>query len=100
MYVKRHIEKAVLQRAEEKGAIVVTGARQVGKTTLIEKMKPGIATVTFDDLTVRSRAKAEPGAFLQLNPPPVFIDDVQYAPEIFSYIKMVLDKSKRKGDLD
>ena len=98
MYIKRHIERAVIQRAKEKGAIVVTGARQVGKTTLIEKIKPDIAAVTFDDLTVRSRAKAEPGAFLQLNPPPVFIDEVQYAPEIFPYIKIALDKSKHKGD--
>jgi len=98
MYVKRHIEGAVIQRAKEKGAIVVTGARQVGKTTLIERIKPDIATVTFDDMAVRSRAKEEPGAFLQLNPPPVFIDEVQYAPEIFPYIKIELDKSKHKGD--
>ena len=98
MYIKRHIEVAVLERAKEKGAIVVIGARQVGKTTLIEKIKPEIAKVTFDDLSVRSRAIDEPAAFLQLNPPPVFIDEVQYAPEIFSYIKLYLDKSRKKGD--
>ena len=98
MYIKRHIEASVLERAKEKGAIVVTGARQVGKTTLIENIKPDIAYVTFDDLSVRSRAIDEPAAFLQLNPPPVFIDEVQYAPEIFPYIKISLDKSRRKGD--
>ena len=98
MYIKRHIEKAVLERAKEKGAIVVTGARQVGKTTLIEKMMPGIVQVTFDDLSARRSAIEEPGAFLQLNQPPVFIDEVQYAPELFPYIKIVLDKSKHKGD--
>ena len=98
MYIKRHIETSVLERAKEKGAIVVTGARQVGKTTMIEKIKPDIAKVTFDDLSVRSRAVDEPAAFLQLNPPPIFIDEVQYAPEIFSYIKMSLDNSHRKGD--
>ena len=98
MYIKRHIEASVLERAKEKGAIVVTGARQVGKTTMIEKIKPDIAKVTFDDLSVRSRAVDEPAAFLQLYPPPIFIDEVQYAPEIFSYIKMSLDNSHRKGD--
>jgi len=98
MYIKRHIETAVLSRANEKGAIVVTGARQVGKTTLIENIKPDIAKVTFDDIYVRNRAIDEPAAFLQLNLPPVFIDEVQYAPEIFPYIKISLDKSHNKGD--
>lgn len=98
MYIKRHIEASVLERAKEKGAVVVTGARQVGKTTMIEKIRPEITKVTFDDLSVRNRAIDEPAAFLQLNPPPVFIDEVQYAPEIFSYIKMHLDKSRKKGD--
>ncbi|HBU11541.1 MAG TPA: ATPase, partial [Clostridiales bacterium] len=98
MYIKRHIESAVLERAKEKGAIIVTGARQVGKTTLVENIKPDIARVTFDDLSVRTRAVEEPAAFLQLNPPPVFIDEVQYAPQLFPYIKMSLDKSRQKGD--
>ena len=98
MYVKRHIETAVLERSKEKGAIVVTGARQVGKTTLIEKIKPDIAKVTFDNLSIRNRAIDEPEAFLQLNPPPIFIDEVQYAPEIFPYVKMSLDESHNKGD--
>jgi len=98
MYIERHIEKAVLRRSKERGAIVVTGARQVGKTTLIEKLRPDLQRITFDDLSVRSSAVKEPSAFLQLNQPPVFIDEVQYAPEIFPYIKIALDKSKRKGD--
>jgi len=98
MYIKRHIETAVLERSKEKGAIVVTGARQVGKTTLIEKIKPDIAKVTFDNLSIRNRAIDEPEAFLQLNPPPIFIDEVQYAPEIFPYVKMSLDESHNKGD--
>jgi predicted AAA+ superfamily ATPase len=98
MYIRRHIEKAVLNRANEKGAVVVTGQRQVGKTTLIEQIKPDIPQITFDDLNVRNTAKTEPAAFLQLNSPPIFIDEVQYAPEIFPYIKISLDKSKHKGD--
>ena len=98
MYIKRHIEDAVLRRAKMKGAVVVTGARQVGKTTLIETLKPDIPKITFDDLPTRRRAIDEPSAFFDFYPPPVFIDEVQYAPVIFHYIKILLDNSRNKGD--
>lgn len=98
MYIKRHIENAVLERAKMKGAVVVTGARQVGKTTLIETLKPDITKITFDDLPTRRRAAEEPSVFFDFNPPPVFIDEVQYAPVIFHYIKILLDQSRNKGE--
>ncbi|MCL2865926.1 MAG: ATP-binding protein [Lachnospiraceae bacterium] len=98
MYIKRHIEEAVLQRSKARGAIVVTGARQVGKTTLIENIKPDIPKVTFDDILVRKQALESPSVFFNINPPPVFIDEIQYAPDIFHYIKISLDNSKNKGD--
>jgi len=97
MYIKRHIESAVKERAQEKGAIVITGARQVGKTTLVENVVPMIEQITLDDLDTQNRAMEEPSAFIQLNPPPIFIDEVQYAPNIFPYIKINLDNSKKKG---
>ena len=98
MYLKRHIEEAVLNRAKMKGAVIVTGSRQVGKTTLLEHLKPDIPKITFDDLTVRQRAQNAPSTFFNITPPPVFIDEVQYAPAIFHYIKILLDKSHNKGD--
>ena len=98
MYIKRHIEAAVNRRAKMKGAVVITGARQMGKTTLIEHIRPTIAKVTFDDLPTRLRAIDEPSVFFDLNPPPIFIDEVQYAPVIFHYIKILLDRSRKKGD--
>jgi len=98
MYQKRHIEEAVLRRATAKGAVVVTGARQVGKTTLIENIKPDIPKITLDDLPTRHRALESPSTFFNITPPPVFVDEVQYAPVIFHYIKILLDKSKSKGD--
>ncbi|MDR0461655.1 MAG: ATP-binding protein [Nitrososphaerota archaeon] len=98
MYVKRHIEEAVLRRAKMKGAIVVTGARQVGKTTLIENIMPKLPKITLDDLPTRRRAKESPSNFLNITPPPIFVDEVQYAPEIFHYIKIALDNSKKKGE--
>ena len=96
--MRRHIEKAVLQRAKEKGAVVITGARQVGKSTLITHIRPELTVITLDDLAVRARAIEEPAAFLELNPPPVIIDEAQYVPELFPYIKIALDKSRHKGD--
>ena len=98
MYIKRHIEEAVRRRSEMKGAVVVTGARQTGKSTLMEKINPDVLSVTFDHLPTRRSAIDEPSAFFNLYPPPIFIDEVQYAPEIFHYIKILLDKSKNKGD--
>ncbi|MCL2792288.1 MAG: ATP-binding protein [Spirochaetaceae bacterium] len=98
MYIKRHIEDAVLKRAKMKGAVVVTGARQVGKTTLIKNLKKNITHLTLDDLRVRRAAIDEQAAFFDLNPPPIFIDEVQYAPALFHYIKILLDKSRNKGD--
>jgi len=98
VYIKRHIEETVLRRAKMKGAVVVTGARQVGKTTLIENLKPEIPKVTFDDLPTRQRAINSPSIFFNITPPPIFVDEVQYAPQIFHYIKILLDNSHNKGD--
>ena len=97
MYIKRHIEEAISKREKMKGAVVVTGARQVGKTTLIRTVKKDIAHLTLDDLRVRRAAIEEPATFFEINPPPVFVDEVQYAPVLFHYIKMLLDESKQKG---
>ena len=98
MYIKRHIEEAVLKRSRMKGAVVVTGARQVGKTTLLRNLKRDIRYLTLDDLRFRRAAFAEPASFFELNPPPLFIDEVQYAPALFHYIKIMLDESHNKGD--
>ena len=64
---------------------------------MIEKLKPDIPKITFDDLPTRRRAIDEPSAFFDFYPPPVFIDEVQYAPVIFHYIKILLDNSCNKG---
>ena len=98
MYIKRHIEKSVLELAEEKGAVLITGARQVGKAMLIEHLKPEAKRVKLDYLPVRRSAVEEPSAFLQLNPPPLFIDEAQHAPELLPPIKADLDRSGHVGD--
>ena len=68
-------------------ALLVTGPRQAGKTTMLEPLAQkegrGRETVTLDDLTVRELAKTDPKMFFQLHKPPLLIDEVQYAPELF-----------------
>ena len=97
MYINRHIEKAVTKRAAQKGAVIVTGARQIGKTTLLKAMFPDMRAVSFEDKAMLMFAKEDGTNFFKLHPPPLFIDEVQYAPEIFSYIKLNLDNSQQKG---
>lgn len=98
-YILRHIEPLVLALSREYGAILVTGPRQVGKTTMLEKLMQGSsrAYVSLDDLNERQLAKTDPAMFLQMHPAPVLIDEVQYAPELFSEIKRSIDKRKRPG---
>lgn len=99
-YIKRSLESVVEQVTEEYPVVLVTGPRQVGKTTMLQKLMEGTdrGYVTLDDLNERSLAKTDPELFLQLHKPPVLIDEVQYAPELFVYIKIHVDKNHKPGD--
>lgn len=98
-YITRELEKVVSQASKEYPVVLVTGPRQVGKTTMLLKLMEGTDRryVTLDDLNERSMAKTDPELFLQLHKPPVLIDEVQYAPELFTYIKVHVDKSHDPG---
>ncbi|MSR93711.1 ATP-binding protein [Clostridiaceae bacterium 68-1-5] len=98
-YIKRNLEKVVSQVTKEYPVILVTGPRQVGKTTMLQKLMEGTdrGYVTLDDLNERTLAKSDPELFLQLHKPPILIDEVQYAPELFAYIKMNVDKNHEPG---
>lgn len=98
-YIKRNLEKVVSQVTKEYPVVLVTGPRQVGKTTMLKKLMEGTdrGYVTLDDLNERALAKSDPELFLQLHKPPVLIDEVQYAPELFSYIKLNADKNHEPG---
>ena len=99
-YIKRSLEKVVLHVSKEYPVVLISGPRQVGKTTMLKKLMEGTDRnyVTLDDLQERALAKNDPEMFLQLHKPPVLIDEVQYAPELFSMIKLIVDKEHRKGD--
>lgn len=98
-YITRNLESVVIQATKEYPVVLVTGPRQVGKTTMLQKLMEGTnrGYVTLDDLNERNIAKNDPELFLQLHKPPVLIDEVQYAPELFTYIKMNVDKNHEPG---
>ena len=88
-YIRRSLEKTISQVSKEYPAILATGPRQVGKTTMLRKLMEGSDRryASLDDLNERNLAKNDPEMFLQLHKPPVLIDEVQYAPELFIYVK-------------
>lgn len=101
-YIKRAIENTFLQYSREFGVVLLTGARQCGKTTMLRHLASLEDTprtyVSLDDLNLRNMAKNDPKGFLQIYPPPVLIDEVQYAPELFPYIKIHVDEHQTSGD--
>lgn len=97
MYIKRHAEKAIGQLSRMFGTVLVTGPRQVGKTTMLKNVAKHAAYVTLDDPLLLVAAREQSRTFFKDNPPPVFIDEVQYAPHLFPQIKMIIDQDKKKG---
>ena len=96
-YIHRSIEERLEAATGTFKAVLLTGPRQVGKSTLLKKMFPGRRYVTLDDPFAEQQARENGSMFLMLNPDPVTIDEVQRAPELFRYIKMECDQSDDKG---
>ena len=96
-YIKRQAEPTVEKLSKMFGAVLVAGPRQVGKTTMLQKITKGINYVTLDDMVVRVGAQEQSGTFFKDNPPPVFVDEIQKAPALFEQIKMILDRDREKG---
>lgn len=98
MYVTRTLEPFLTSAAEQFPVLLLTGARQVGKTTLLRRLSQAERTyVTLDDPLVLSLAKTDPALFMQRFPPPVLVDEVQNAVELLPYIKMAADRAQRPG---
>lgn len=97
MYIKRAMEDIILKANQTFKAILITGARQTGKSTILQQMFPDRKMITFDDSYLESQARNNPDMFMQLNAPPITIDEVQYVPELFRYIKMACDETNERG---
>lgn len=100
MYINRLLENRVKYMAEHFPVVLVSGARQVGKTTLLKKIaeeKKEIQYVTLDHPRMRQLAKEDPELFLQQYSAPVIIDEIQYAPELLPFIKIRADENRQNG---
>ena len=97
MYIQRTAEATIKRLSKEFKVVLVTGARQVGKSTLLKHCDSAREYVTLDNLFERESANQNPELFLQAHKPPVIIDEIQYAPNLLSYIKMAVDSSDAKG---
>ena len=98
MELERTIQPVLEKAGKGFPVILLTGMRQIGKSWLMEHLKgKNRSYITLDDLKARALAKSDPWRFIEENPPPVIIDEIQYAPELFTYIKIYADKAKKNG---
>ena len=96
-YIRRSIEPILQKSGRTFKSVLVTGPRQVGKTTTLVETFKGVPRTTFDDKIQLRNALSDPALFLRDNPPPAILDEVQYAPAIFPEIKRVLDDGREYG---
>lgn len=98
-YIKRELERKFMSMNSVFKAVMVTGARQVGKTTMLKKLaeKENRTIVSMDHARERELAKSDPKLFFQIYKPPILIDEVQKAPELFEIIKIMCDESEQYG---
>src|ERR1700683_1515362 len=97
MWIPRDVEARLKRSAKTRPVIVLTGARQTGKTSTFRHMFPDYAFVSLDLPTEAEQAEKEPDRFLQRNPPPVIIDEVQYAPGLFRHLKVAVDAHRTRN---
>lgn len=97
-YIPRSLSKYIIEAAQHFKVIMLTGPRQVGKTTLLEHAHQNPENyISFDDISMRVQATNDPAGFVGRLKLPVLLDEVQYVPDLFSYIKIAVDKLKQPG---
>jgi len=93
-YFRRLIEGSLLNAADHFPVLLLTGPRQSGKSTTLQKLFPSHRYISFDDPVVRAQANKDPDLFLADHAPPIILDEIQYVPEILPMLKMEVDKSR------
>lgn len=97
MWIEREIEPAVRRSARTRPVVVLTGARQTGKTSTLLRLFPNHSFVSLDLPTEAEQAEKEPGSFLRRHPAPAIIDEVQYAPGLFRHLKVAVDRNRAQN---
>lgn len=97
MWISRGVESRLKHSAKTRPVIVLTGARQTGKTSTLLRLFPDYSFVSLDLPAEAEQAEKEPERFLQRHPPPVIIDEVQYAPGLFRHLKVAVDASRKRN---
>lgn len=97
MWINREAESLIRKMGRQFPVVFVTGARQVGKTSILTHLFPETSYVTLDDPARAAEAVNVPRDFIGSLKAPAIIDEAQYAPDLFRHIKLVVDKTKRKG---
>ena len=99
MFYKRHISNVIERQQKKKSTLIITGARQVGKSTNLRNLllDKGAGYITLDSPVLRTAALENPTAFLAENPAPVIIDEIQKVPSLFEYVKIAVDTRDEAG---
>lgn len=95
MWIPRDVQTRLQHAARTRPVVVLTGARQTGKTSTLRRLFPDYPLVSLDLPTEAEQAEKDPTAFLRRHPPPVIIDEVQYAPALFRHLKVAVDANRR-----
>ncbi len=94
MWIKREITQQIQDIAKDRPCVLLTGARQTGKSSLLEKSFPKYKYVSLDVPNLASEAKENGSYFLEKSGEPIIIDEIQYAPELFRFLKIEIDKKR------
>ena len=97
MWIDRQIEDLLVRRAATRPVVVLTGARQTGKTSLMQRLFPDHNFISLDLPSEAEQAESDPAVFIARHPPPVIIDEVQYAPGLFRHLKIAVDEDRTNG---
>ncbi len=95
-YIARQLAPVLLDASRHFPAVVVTGPRRAGKTTLLRKLFPHARYVLLEDPDIRARIRSDPRAFLEELQPPVVFDEIQNAPELLAYVRTLIDTKPRR----